>query len=51
MQELKWREEHLLVSKTPVFVFMLPSTVLHCLSQPVCLGVTLVFEDTMMKSG
>ena len=33
MQQLKGREECLLVSRNPVFVFMLPSAVVHHLAQ------------------
>ena len=33
MQELKGRKERLLVSRNPVFVFMLPSAFVHHLVQ------------------
>ena len=50
MQELKWREDCLLVSRHPVccFVFMLLSCFVHHLAQLAWLGVAWFFAVIMM---
>ena len=47
MQELKGREERLLVSRNPVFVFMLPSAFVQHLVQLEWPGFACCFADIM----